>query len=120
MSSGPGVFVMPFPGAYFPDLITYWAPSSVGRYDVTNVLPPVLVDGRWEDESELFRDAQKRETVSNAIVYLPLQVEPKGWLALGDELGRGTRATYRFAMEIRQVARHRSLGNEVELYQAWL
>ena len=61
----------------------YWAPlhedDPFGRplYDT-----PVELTCRWEDVIEIFMDARGNQTVSNAKVYVELDVEVDGYLRL--------------------------------------
>ena len=62
--------------------IVYWAPSSytgIGR----TFSNPVAVTGRWVDKSEMFKDSQGREKLSQAVVLISQDVLPGGYLFKG-------------------------------------
>ena len=63
--------------------ILYWgSPTATGiGYSYADAIE---ILGRWEDRQEIFVDADGREHVSNAVVYLAQDVELGGYLYLGD------------------------------------
>lgn len=61
----------------------YWAPT--GESDVTSqpiLADPVVVKCRWEDKSEQFINAAGTLNISNAKVYVDLNLEVNGFLVL--------------------------------------
>lgn len=109
---------------------TYWAPGTndgFGKLSFAGV-DPVIVMCRWQPTNTLYRDAQGRELVSDAVVYVASEVEVRGYLALGDftrdsgaETGSGSSVdpfSIAGAKEIRLVQRSPSLSNDEELIKA--
>lgn len=95
---------------------TYWTPGTSGGFGTTYGDPvPLMV--RWEDKSELYRDAQGNEVISSAVVYVPMPVEIGGFLALGDHTGTPPEAG---AREIRQTGSTVDLDGTVRLSKAIL
>lgn len=68
---------------------------------------------RWQDKADLFRDAQGREVVSSAVVYVSEECEIGGKIGLGD-------ASLSDAREIRNIARSPSLDGARTLVKLWL
>ena len=111
-----------------PSVAFYWRPGpndGFGSLDFSGVAP-VAVRCRWENKQELFRDAQAREQMSQAIVYPDQPVEIGGYLALGDfsadvdSSGFLDPATVDGAKEIRQAQISPSLNGNLELTKAFL
>jgi len=78
----------------------YWGnpqPSGVGyAYDEA-----VEIVGRWEERQEIFIDANGREQLSNAVVYLAQDVDVNGYLYLGAlPVWTGLLAHYAATMDI--------------------
>jgi len=65
---------------------TYWQSEiedGLGGYVAYS--DPILINVRWEDISELIRDKEGHEVISNAIVYVDRELpDEEGFLALGD------------------------------------
>jgi len=62
----------------------YWAPSGSDAYGRTTFADPVELSCRWEDTAEEFIDAQGERQVSKAKVYVGEDIEPGGYIMLGD------------------------------------
>jgi hypothetical protein len=73
----------------FPHTITHWpnnGPDGVGGIDWGT--PQVHQEGGlWSDSTKLFRDAEGRETSSEAVVDLAFDVEAEDMIAQGDQSG---------------------------------
>ena len=100
-----------------PHLATYWPPGAPDGFGGVGYGSPVTLHVRWEDRADLFRDAQAREVISNAVVYLPENVELRGFLAKG---ASAAAVPVPEAFEIR--ARHvtTSLDGRWTLHKVWL
>ena len=66
--------------------LTYWGnpvPDGYGGYDFD---APVAIDGRWQEKTELFIDANGREQRSRIVAYVGQDVDEGGYLALGEHI----------------------------------
>lgn len=88
-----------------PQTATYQPPVGQNGFGDPQFGAAVDVLCRWQDKADLFRDAQGREVVSSAVVYVAQVVEVGGLLD-----GR----------EIRNVALSPSLDGVTQLVKAWL
>jgi len=108
-----------------PHVATYWSPGlndGFGNLDFSGVVP-VLINCRWQDKQELFRDANGQEQISQAVVYPDRELAVRGYLALGDktEMGMaGDPRTIPTAREVRHVGASPSLANDETLYRVLL
>lgn len=100
-----------------PQAATYWPPTGNDGYGGTGLGDPEARACRWQDHSELFRDAQGREVLSHAVVYVDAAVELGGFLYLGETEEATPPAG---ALEVRQVAASPSLDGSEVLNKAWL
>ncbi len=104
-----------------PDVATYWAPGvpdGFGGIDFSGVVP-ALIACRWQDATELARDAQGQEFVSNAIVYPDREVAVRGYLARGD-VASISDPREAGAREIRNVSLSPSLTADEVLFKVLL
>lgn len=69
----------------YKDDVTYWVVTP-GDYGSFTFSTPVTVKGRWEDKSILFRNPAGEEEVSQAIVYMPLDLSTNDYLYLGESV----------------------------------
>lgn len=97
---------------------TYWAPEALDAYGRPSFASPVALDCRWEDTTELFRDAQGREVVSKANVWLSQDVALGGFLLLGESAEADPRSAG--AYEIRNFEKTPELGGTEYERVAWL
>lgn len=69
-------------GSALNQQVTHWGTSSdgFGGYAFT---PPTVLDGRWEERSEIIETATGETIVSKAIVFLGLDVDISDYLFLG-------------------------------------
>lgn len=100
-----------------PETLTYWAPGGNDGYGGVSYGNPTPVAGRWQDKRILFRDAQGREVVSEAVVYVDRELELAGRLLRGESADLNPPAA---AKEIRDVGRSPSLDGEEELHKVIL
>lgn len=63
--------------------ITKWPLTGSNGYGGFTFGTPIVLKGRWEDRTVLFRTLENEEEVSNAVVYLQSDI------TVGDYLGRG-------------------------------
>lgn len=64
--------------------VVFWGTPSADGYGGFTYADPVELNARWEDRQELFINAQGREELSRAIVYVDADVEAGGYLYLGE------------------------------------
>lgn len=106
--------------AYTDDFIhdlTYWPPGENTGFGKVSLGDPVALTGRWQDRQDLFRDAEGREVVSEAVVYVSMLLENGGWLYLGTSMEIEPPAA---AREVRAVQSSPDLEDEDTLYKAML
>lgn len=65
------------------DTITHWSTAANGFGGFTFGAPNVI-NGRWEQRSELFRTPQGEEKVSEAVVFVEEDLEEGDYLYLGE------------------------------------
>ena len=95
----------------------YWPPAGNDGFGTKLLGTAVPIKVRWEWKSVLFRDAQSREVMSEAVVYPAQPVEVEGYLALGAELTDNPKEV---GKEIRQVGQTTNLRARKRLNKAWL
>jgi hypothetical protein len=95
---------------------TYWAPGSNDGFGGTSYGAATAIMCRWQNVQKLFRDAQGREAVSEAIVYVDRELENGGKLKLGTHAG----AAPSDAIEIRAKGSSPSLDATRVLHKVWL
>jgi len=93
---------------------TYFPPNGQNTFLDLAFGASVAVKVRWQDKADLFRDAQGREVVSSAVVYVDRLV------AVGGRLGLGTLTSAASAREIRNVGQSPALQGDTTLVKAWL
>lgn len=104
--------------------VTYWpagTPDGYGKLNFADVVPVVL-SCRWQNISVLFRDAQGRDAVSQAIVYLTDVLTLGGYLAQGNVGAVAGSDPRRIsgAFEIRHIGTSPSLRADEVLYKVML
>ena len=92
---------------------TYYPPTGQDGFGQPSFGAGQDVLVRWQDKADLFRDAQGREAVSSAVVYVNQDCE------IGGKIGLGS-ASVTDAREIRNVGRTPSLGGQRTLIKLWL
>jgi hypothetical protein len=92
---------------------TYYPPAGQNEYGDLSFGAGVAVKVRWQDKADLFRDAQGREVMSSAVVYVAQEVEIGGKLGLGSAAVGDT-------LEIRNVGESPDLKGGKALVKAWL
>lgn len=97
--------------------LTYWPPGENDGFGRTSYGAPVALTGRWQDDQILFRDAQGREVVSEAVVYVSQAVANGGRLYRGTSVDIVPPAASR---EVRKAQESPALGGEYTLYKAVL
>ena len=98
---------------------TYWSKGAQDGFGNTAFGVPTGIYCRWQDTSEMFRDAAGREIASNAVVYVASEVVLGGYLYLGLSAEASPRSLA-LAYEIRKVDRTRNLRANQELWKVWL
>lgn len=104
---------------------TYWPPGQndgFGTLSFANITP-VQIKCRWQQDNQLYRDAQGVERVSDGVVYTSILVEEQGWLAEGIAAAGATGTDPRDIMgsqEVRRVYASPSLQADETLYKAVL
>jgi hypothetical protein len=80
---------------------TWWALIGGDGFGGDRFASPILVDCRWEDRSEVFRgQIDRREMVSNAVIYLDIDVAAGDYLCQGDQTGQANPTTVTGAFKI--------------------
>lgn len=109
---------------FMPHTITYWEPGTPDGYGGLDfsAVTPVTIEGRWQKVSQLFRDDNKREVLSNAIVYTEQAVGMRGYLGFGDLTGSGDTDPREIEglYEIRQVGFSDDIEGSLRLHKVWL
>lgn len=96
---------------------TYWAPGvNDGFGGFTSYGAATAILCRWQNAQKLFRDAQGREALSEAIVYVDRELENGGKLKLGTVTGTPPAD----AIEIRAKGSSPSLDATRVLHKVWL
>lgn len=96
------------------EALTYWPPGGNDGYGGVLYGNPIAIAGRWQDKRILFRDAQGRETVSDAVIYVDRELALAGKLFRGVSLELNPPA---LAKEIRDLQQSPSLDNELVLHK---
>lgn len=99
---------------------TYWPPSGNDGFGSLTYGSPVLIACRWQDVQKLFRDANGREVMSEAIVYPDRDVAAAGRIALGDQTATADPLQVSGSKEIRQTGLSPSLDADASLRKVWL
>lgn len=104
-----------------PHSLTYWPPAGNDGYGRLSFAAPTYpVKARWQDTQKLFRDAQGRDVMSEAIVYPASELAIAGYVALGDQTAQADPRELADAREIRQSGASPSLDGSETLYKVWL
>lgn len=82
--------------------VTYWEPLAQDGWGSKTFETPIILKCRWENRAERFIDALGEEVVSRAVVWLPQNVEIKGYLFLGSETSVDPTIVLN-AYEVRQI-----------------
>lgn len=98
---------------------TYWGPATDDGLGNLTFPAPSTLSVRWEQKQELFRDAEAREVMSNAVVYAPSPLAIRGYLAEGDQTGFGDPRDAG-GREIRQQYTVPNLRATEQLSKVWL
>lgn len=98
---------------------TYWPPSTPDGFGGKSFGTRQSVKCRWEDKAEKFVDTSGEEVVSEAIVYLAVDVVQKGWLFLGTS-GSTDPTTVSGAHEIRAFRKSPSLKATLFERKVWI
>ena len=105
-----------------PHTVTYWAPGvSDGQGGITfDLITPVAVPCRWQEDVSVMRDAEGREFTSAAVVYIGQNVELLGWMAEGDHTGTNDPSEVEGAHEVRLIQRTSTLDGSLTLVKVTL
>ena len=98
---------------------TYWAPGVNDGFGGIVYNDSKVIDCRWQDKQELFRDAQAREVMSSAVVYVDEELEIGGLLVLGD-FYEAVDPQAIGAREIRMTGKTPNLRANQDLNKVWL
>jgi|SRR5699024_124458 len=100
-----------------PDTCTYWSPGTNDGLGGITWGSPVHIECRWQDSNELYKDAEGREFVAAAVVYLAsADVEVEGKLALGEITGSPSAKT----RDIKVIYKTKTLDGRMMLVKAVL
>lgn len=107
--------------SYINDMLTeqatYWEPTGEDEFGNTTFSEPQTIDVRWEDKSELFKDEQGNEVVSNAVIYTLEDLQLEGYLYKGVTSESSTNVN---AREIRQLKETPNVEANQNLHKVWL
>jgi len=67
--------------------VTYWAPGELGADNEVAYAPPVLIWGRWTEETATLQGAAGEQITSKTQVIVDRDVEEGGYLAKGSHMG---------------------------------
>jgi hypothetical protein len=90
---------------------TYWGAPVPNGYGGHSYSDPVLLNVRWEGMPERFTDGTGEEHVAQAVVYVPVDVEVGGYLALGDRREATAPTDLNDALPVRQFMKVPDLRN---------
>jgi hypothetical protein len=100
-----------------PDVCTYWPPGANDGFGALVFGPPQCLACRWQNVAQLFRTAEGREVVSQAVVYT------SGPVVVGGKLYHGKSdmtVPEKTAVEVQQIAVSPSLDGMVALHKAFI
>ena len=102
--------------------VTHWPVTGSDGFGGFLYGAPVLLKGRWEEKIEMFLDENSEEAVSQAIVYLGVDVDTGDYLGLGDNatVPVANPSTLDNAFRIRQRNRTTNLRNVQALRKVFL
>ena len=106
--------------AKMPHSATYWPPAGNDGFGLVGFGAPSLLACRWQDTQTMFRDAQGRDVMSDAVIYAASPVLVAGYLAPGDQTQIANPRDSEGAREIRQVGTSPSLDGSMELVKVFL
>lgn len=98
---------------------TYWPPAGADVEGKVSAGAAELVLVRWQEKADVFVDAQGKEEISTAIVYVNQLVEPDGFMVRGDESAE-TPETLASARLIKAVQESPSLDGSETLVKVYL
>jgi hypothetical protein len=99
---------------------TYWPPEDNDGFGGRVLGYPRTIQCRWQDTTDLFRDAEGREAVGTAIVYPAEELQLRGYLALGDHTDVSDPKDLAEAYEVRRVQQSPSLAATEVLHKVFL
>ncbi len=75
---------MAFIDSFLKQTAVYWPTPTADGYGKLSFGAAIEIDCRWVDKSELFLDAEGKESLSRAVVHVDQDVEIEGYLYLGE------------------------------------
>jgi hypothetical protein len=63
---------------------TYWGAPVHNNWGGTDYGQPRVIMVRWHEKTERFLNREGQDQLSNAIVFLPEEIDEFGYLAMGD------------------------------------
>lgn len=108
---------MPSYQRHMREQITYWPPAANDGFGGTGYGAAESRMCRWQDDAELFRDAQGREVTSQSIVYVSAPVIVGGKLFRGVSVAAVPPAG---SLEVRQVGDSPDLKQTLSLTKVYL
>ncbi len=109
---------MPLPSNY-PQTATYWAKTSVNKFNEVVFLSPVQIPVRWEKKRELFMDSKGKQILSNSVVYPLQELILESYLALG-AFSETNPADVDTAFEVKMQSIITNLKGTKEILKIWL
>jgi len=100
--------------------VTHWPLTGTDGYGGFTYATPVKLKARWEDRAVLFVNANNEEVVSQAIVYLGVDISEGDYLGQGDLTATSDPTTLSGTYRIRQRHKTTDLRNLLALRKAFL
>ena len=100
--------------------VTHWPITGSDGYGGFTFGDPDLLQGRWEDRTELFINADNETVQSRAVVYLLHDVANGDFLSQGDQRTVPNPGTLSGAYRIRNYGKVTDLRAVQSLRKAWL
>jgi len=107
---------------FFKQTAVLWSGRTDDRYGKPSFANESQINCRWEDRQEKFVDANKRESLSRAVVFSENQILPGEYLWLGDlaDVPNDNPLLIPAAHEVRATGAAPSVDAETTLRKAWL
>ena len=99
--------------------VTHWPITGSDGFGGFVFGAPVLLEGRWEEKSELFISEDNESVLSKAIVYLDSDVDNGDYVAQGDHTAVADPLTV-VSYRIRNYGKVTDLRNLIALRKLWL
>ncbi|MGM0409193.1 MAG: hypothetical protein ACQEQF_00405 [Bacillota bacterium] len=96
--------------------LTYWGTSGFDKFSNPNIKSPVILNCRWEDKKELYKDAEGNEKVSEAVIFVNQILSAEEYIQEGEHSGTDISNAY----EIKKVDKIPSIKGDKYQYKVLL